>query len=87
MQRAEEALDETLQQSRLRAQAKQELSQAELWMLENGRMLKTVAKDLARSFKESRKAHKRGADTRSDLHRRRAFVSGNRIVRFRQAFV
>ncbi len=63
MQRAGEALDETLQQTRLLAQTKPELSQAELWVLENGRMLKTVAKDLARSFKESRKAHKHGSET------------------------
>ena len=63
MRRTKEVLDQTLKEIRARARAEQELDQSQLWMLENGRLLKAVGKDLSRSFKESRKATKRGSDT------------------------
>jgi hypothetical protein len=63
MLRVKEALDQALKAIRRRAQAGQELGQGEAWILENRRLLMAVAKDLTRSFKESRKTRKRGSDT------------------------
>ncbi len=63
MRGTQEELEQTLKEIRARAVAEAEPDQARLWLLENGRLLKAVGKDLARSFKESRKARKRGSDT------------------------